>query len=280
MDFIEQIHACQTDEELNELVTKRIAELDENATKIEQIGFVGPGRDINVFKGFIPFNTRIKYDSLSIASYSMSTVDFFYSFASIVKKNNLRSKAQIIYALEIFMNRYFGYPGKVSRDTIFEEIAFSTTETDDELWEALANNSIGDLKGKGAAECTERGALANQLLSLFDFDVYMTIGCLDNNGKEEAHCFNVVKRKNDYALLDYSVTTTNYDDLGNVICFYPFIGSISNEDFESFLNGDKTVTFNDHVYISKRMQENDHTRSYVVGKYTLKQENTEGVRVL
>ena len=41
-----------------------------------------------------------------------------------------------------------------------------TTKTDSEYFDALENNKIGDLKGMGAALCTERSALAQQILSL------------------------------------------------------------------------------------------------------------------
>lgn len=278
MNLLEQIFLCDSDEELNALITEKISELDNNAEKVEQIGFVGPRQDVNVFKGFIPLNARIKYESLSLATYKMDAVDFYYEFAHFLKKHNIKSKAGVISSLETFLNIYFGYPGKTSRDEIFEDIAWSTTTTDEELFAALENNSIGDLKGKGAAECTERGAVVNQLLSLFDFEVYLTIGCLNNAGREEAHCYNVVKRKNDYALLDYSVATTSYSQEGTVKGFYPFLGFVSNEDIQPFLNGDKVLSFEDYDFIDKTKIPNGKIRSYAVNQYEIKQENKEGVR--
>lgn len=179
----------------------------------------------------------------------MQTTDFFYDFAAFIRKYNINSKGMMIYSLEYFINNYFGLPGKVDRETIFNDLAFKNTNTDEEYFKALENNKIGDLKGKGAAECTERAALVQQLLILFGFDVYYCIGCLDFDNKQEAHCFNIVKRKNDYALLDYSVPVTSYDKGGRVKNFYPFVGELSPEEFVEFVNNQTLKYFDNYCYI-------------------------------
>lgn len=61
---------------------------------------------------------------------------------------------------------------------------------DEEYFEALENNKIGDLKGKGVAQCTERGAIAQQILSLFGTESYYCMVCVDLGSKQEGHCFN------------------------------------------------------------------------------------------
>ena len=45
-----------------------------------------------------------------------------------------------------------------------------------EYFDVLDNNKIGDLKSKGAAECTERSAVAQQILSIFGIESYY---CMD-----------------------------------------------------------------------------------------------------
>ena len=59
----------------------------------------------------------------------------------------------------------------------------------------MENNKIGDLKGMNVALCTERSAMAQQLLSLFGMESYYCMGSINKNDKIEAHCFNIVKRK-------------------------------------------------------------------------------------
>ena len=156
----------------------------------------------------------------------METTDFIYEFAHFIKKYKIGSKGSLIYSLEYFINHYFDFPGKVDRETIFNDIAWQTTTTDEEFFKALSNNKIGDLKGKGAAECTERGALAQQIISIFGTEVYYCMGCVDLDGRQEAHCFNIVKRKNDYALLDYSIPITSYDEEKKPKSLYPFLHNL------------------------------------------------------
>ncbi len=55
------------------------------------------------------------------------------------------------------------------------------------------------------------------------------MGCVDLGNRQEAHIFNIVKRKNDYALLDYSIPARHYDENNNLIAYYPFVGALTNE---------------------------------------------------
>lgn len=105
--------------------------------------------------------------------YSMKTTDYIYDFAEYVKKSKISNKGTLVKFIENFINGYFGISNGVDmRDTYFDQIAFQTTTTDDEYFEKLENLEIGDLKGKNVAMCTERAAIAQNLLSLFGFDVY------------------------------------------------------------------------------------------------------------
>lgn len=135
-------------------------------------------------------DTRIKYALLNMEYYGMESTDFFYDFAHFVRKYNIANKGSMIHNLEYFINSYFGYPGKIDRETVFNDIAWQNTTTDEEYFEALENNKIGDLKGKGAAQCTERDAIAQQILSLFGTESYYCMVCVDLGSKQEGHCFN------------------------------------------------------------------------------------------
>lgn len=270
--MLDRILSC-SDDEVNEIITNEINKANDNAEKIDMIGFLPNLKTNNLFKGFIPLNTRIKYEKMGMEDYSMQTIDFFYEFAYFIRKNNINSKEKIVYYLEAFIDTYFDYPGKTSRDKIFNDIAWKTTETDEEYFESLDNNKIGDLKGYGAAMCTERAALAEQILSLFGFDTYYCIGCIDTGIKEEAHAFNIVKRKDDYALIDYSVTTANYNKDGKVNRYYPFIGLISNEEFLEFINNGVIKSFDNYYYNQGNKVLTDTKRRYIVGTYDIEKEN-------
>ena len=273
MDFFEQVISCKTDEEVKKLVSDRIEQLNNSKDPIEQLGFLDYSKNISLYEGFIPLNTRIKYSSMNIETYSMNTTDFFYEFAQYIRKQNIKNKAGMIFSIEGFANWYFGYSSNVDREDIFNTIAWETTTTDEEYFKALENNKIGDLKQKGAAMCTEYGALVQQLLSMYDEETYYCIGCANVNNNTEAHCFNIVKRKNDYALLDYSIPVVMYNEEGKAIRQLPFVGTMSNEEFKEFIETGKAKEFQNYEYREKELIKLDENRKYVVGKFNFGKEN-------
>lgn len=278
MELLERILSCSSDEEIDEVIATSVTEANKTATPVEQIGFLDYGKENYLFRGFIPFETRIKYSSMDIETYGMETTDFFYEFAHILKKYNISSKGALIYNIEPFINSYFGFAGKQDRGQIFYDAAWNSTTTDEEFFDALKNNRLGDLKGKGAAECTERGALAQQLLSLFGVDTYYCMGCVDLGTKQEGHCFNIVKRNNDYALLDYSVPVPVYNNEGKRRGFYPFVGALSNEEFEEFVASGTLKSFREYKFVDGKAVALDSERTYVVGSYEIKKEDTSGIK--
>ena len=264
MDLLKEINECK-ESELEEMIENLIFELNKKSTKVEKLGFLNSFNCITVFKGFIPFNTRIKYSNLGIEDYSMNTTDFFYEFAEYVKKNKIKTKFELIKAVESFAIKYFGYPSnKTTREEIFEDKAWNSTTTDEEYFEALEKNTIGDLKGLGAAECTEFSALAEQLLSLFGTETYYLVGKVTHNDKEEEHAFNAVKRKNDYAILDYSIPCPIYNDKEEIVGYVPFIGILSDKEFEDFIQNKEPKEFNEFYYANGKYVQIYDTRHYQV----------------
>lgn len=272
MDLFQKILECK-EEDVDSIIETAINEANANAEKVEKLGFLDYGKSCSVFKGFIPLNTRIKYANLNIEDYGMESTDFIYEFVHFIKKYNINNKASLIYNLEYFVNSYFGFPGKIDRETIFNDIAWQTTTTDEEYFKALENNKIGDLKGKGAAQCTERGALVQQVLSIFGTESYYCMGCVDLGDRQEGHCFNIVKRKNNYALLDYSVPIVSYKEDGSVRAYYPFVGTLTNEEFLDFVNNGVIKSFDDYYMNGRQYEKAGTKRMYVVGKYEIEKEN-------
>ncbi len=276
MDVFQKILECN-EEEVDSIIEYAINEAHMNANQVDRLGFLNYGKSNSVFKGFIPLKTRIKYASINIEDYGMETTDFIYEFAHFIKKYNIHSKAALIHSLEYFVNSYFGFPGKIDRETIFNDIAWQTSTTDEEYFAALDNNKLGDLKGKGAAECTERGALVQQVLSIFGTESYYCIGCVDMDGRQEGHCFNIVKRKNDYALLDYGIPIVSYNEDGSFREYYPFVGSLTNEEFLDFINNGVIKSFDDYFIADRQLEKTGKQRMYVVGEYEKKEENKNGI---
>ncbi len=268
MDLFQQILECK-EEEIDKIIEEAINTADNNAEEVEKLGFLDYGKSVNVFKGFIPKKTRIKYENLAMEDYSMESTDYIYEFAHFIKKYNINSKVSLIHNLEFFINSYFGFPGKMDRKEVFNDIAWQTTNTDEEYFKALENNKLGDLKGKGAAQCTERAALAQQILSIFGFESYYCMGCVDRDNNQEGHCFNIVKRKNDYALLDYSMPVTSYDEKDSVNAYYPFLGVLTNVEFMDFISEGTIKSFDEYYIKNKEKEKTGTQRMYIVGEYTI-----------
>ena len=274
MDLLQRIIECK-DEEVDSIIEQAIKEANENAEKVDRLGFLPYLKVNSVHKGFIPLSTRIKYSNLNIEDYGMETTDFIYDFAHFVRKNNIHSKSALVSCLVYFSNIYFGLPGKNDREDIFNDNAWRTTTTDEEYFEALKKNKIGDLKGKGAAQCTERGALVQQILSLFGFEVYYCIGCHESNGREEGHCFNIVKCSEGYALLDCSMPVDSLKPDGSFATFYPFLGALTDEEFLDFIKNGTVKTFTDYHLSARRKVEDNSQRSYVVGRFQMEKEDVD-----
>lgn len=276
MDLLEKVRNCNNDE-LEGIIRDAINDKNENSNKIEKLGFLNNKTNYKFF-GFIPLDTRIKYSSMGVEDYSMKTTDFLYEFGDFIRKYDVSNKAMLIHSLETFINKYFGIV-KSSRDersSIFNDIAWKSTKTDDEYFEALENNQIGDLKGCGVALCTERSAVAQQILSLYGVESYYSIGSIlqsnNDNDHSQAHCFNIVKRKNDYAIVDYSMPVTSYKK-GHVSAYYPFVGTLVNEEFEEFINHQSVKTFDEYNFLDGEKNKIDNKkRCYVVGTFDIKKD--------
>lgn len=279
MDFIEKINDCP-EEELTSLIDDALKTAIDNADKKERLGFTDAAlatSKISAHKGFISPESRIKYSNASMNLYSMKTKDYIYDFVKYVKKNKINNKSTLVKIVEKFINSYFGISNGIDmRDAYFDQIAFQTTTTDDEYFEKLYNLEIGDLKGKNIAMCTEKAALAQNLLSLFGFEVYYCMGCINNNGKEEPHCFNIARAKDNFILLDYSLPVSVFEN-GSTVDYAPFQGIISLDELEDVLLNGINKEFPSYEYIKtlqgiKKVYTNE-LRTYNVGNMTFEKIN-------
>lgn len=271
MDLLEKIYNS-TDEELTFVIDDAIKKAIENADKKERLGFfdgASATSKITAHKGFISPDTRIKYSNASMNSYSMKTTDYIYDFVKYVKKNKINDRGTLVKFVENYINHYFGVSDGIDmRDAYFNQIAFQTTETDDEYFEKLENLEIGDLKGKNIAMCTERAALAQNLLSLFGFEIYYCMGCINNNGQEEAHCFNIARAKDSFKLLDYSLPVSICEN-AQVVDYAPFQEKINLDEIEDGLFNGISKDFSSYKYIKTpqgiKKENINELRTYSVG---------------
>lgn len=270
-----KIKSCKTEEELDKLVAEALEEAVGKSEKVEVLGFGDYSKLGTYHKGFIHPNTRIKFQNLAIETYGMETTDYFYEFAKYIWKTEwIKTQQNFITSLLYFLNQYFGieHTDKDYRSNVFWAKA-KDIKDDDEFFAMMDKNKIGDLKGLGVAQCTERAAVAQNLLSLFGFESYYCFGGVKFDGHSEGHSYNVVKGSKDYFLIDYSVPVKIFYDNGaqyNV----PYQVMIPRDKVDGFLNNKETVELHDYDFVQSkngfdRVEKND-SRYYVMGSDTIK----------
>ena len=266
-------------ENRKKLISIRLSELEQNSEQDKELNLNA------IHKGYISTSDTIQFSSDLIdindypvmSKYTMKATDYFYEFASELKKRQVINRGELVRFIYTFLNQYFGIPkdNLDYRDSIFLDIAFQTTTTDDELFDRLEQNKIGDLKQKNVAMCTERAAMAQNLLSLFDFECYYCNGCMYHNQKEECHCFNIVKTKNDFKLLDYSVPI-QIVEANQIIGTEPFLVSIPLEEGEAVLNGEIEKKYPEYYSLKEgtknRAIPTGEERIYIIGNTSFQKE--------
>jgi hypothetical protein len=236
MSFLEQILNCDEDK-LEELITRRIEELNATSEK-KALGFSSTLRKPELHKGFINLDSTIKFSRHSLISYSMRTTDFYLEYAMFIRKSKIMSRTQLVYYTLAFIDSYFGYnkyDADYREDFFYRQV--ENVKDDDEYFKILESQTIGDLKGWGLAMCTERAALANNVLAMCEFDTYYAIGCMRTPNVDDAHAYILVKAKKDYAIVDYSVPVYFHSNNGTYL--FPYTTSVSQDKLTGFLeNGE------------------------------------------
>jgi hypothetical protein len=267
MTFLEKVLNAKTDEELEELVSFEIAKLNEENNEDKALGFVFANRLCKPYNGFIGKNSRIKFSNLSMVTYAIKNDDYLYEFTKLFKKAGLKNKGQLVFFLNKYLDYYFGNKNSndLRDDYFYKKLAI--TETDDEYFDMIDSFDLSDFKKKGIAMCTERGALAQNILSLFEFDSYYCMGYFNYDDKTEGHCYNIVRTVNGYRLVDFSVGVLQYSD--SFERSVPFIADISTSEFEKFMSEDYEFTLENYEYEiieDKSIRHNLGNRIYTNGK--------------
>ena len=199
-----------TQEQINELINDRVNILDKTALKTKEIGNVESfDEKASHHKGFISRDTKVCY-SMS-QGYYIKTTDYIREFIEYIKQNNLPPSPKTIFK---FLNYYFGERPSID------------TRNEKEFME------ISDFKNSDRALCTERAALANNILSFLGMETWFCDGSVYNsNNISEEHAFLIVKSESGkYRIYDpsYSIFYDNED--------HPFFKEVSEESAIRVLN--------------------------------------------
>ena len=260
MDFLSKLLSCN-EEDVNRIVDEELNDLLNNCEKKQYLGFIPGDRSLHeAHKGFIDFDTRIRFGVASTLNYSMKTKDFYYAFAHDVKRYNIQNIRSVIVFLMFFINSYLGICTGEDRREYIQNILLESTVTDEEYFSAIEALEIGYFKGKRMGMCTERSAIAQNILSMFGVESYYCMGAIDN----KPHCFNVIKYDGSFCVLDYSQLCSFKN--GEKSYYVPLLSKIPDDNADDFFNKCVPMTLDAYNYVNGESVKAGQS-DYVVGKW-------------
>ncbi len=233
-------------EQTKSIIESRIAFLEDSC---EKVGRISPDRfDQHIHRGYISGNTEVGFQGGIItmgSHYKLKNTDYLYEAVSALQDNKekITNGMQLFYGVENFLNSYFGIPDTTDdkrMDIIDQKAGLSNPDlSDDEFFDAIDKIDISIFKGEHVAQCSERTAMAQNILSLFGYETYYMTGAVSIDGKVEDHAFNVVANNSGTKnTIDFSVSSNlSYNGTNWIV---PTLGQIS--DFEAFQKGAKSRT--------------------------------------
>lgn len=222
---LEKLFTLKDRESLIHYIDSVIIQIEQNTTHEDEIGF----EHATPHLGIIDKETMITNVDMVV---KFTDNEYAYRFVEGLIKYNIHDIGPAMNYVYYFIRSYFGLEG----DHKNREVLLSSNA--DEY-------SISDLKGKNAAVCADRAAVAQNLFSILGMESYYIVGQI--NG--ENHAFNVVNYKGNYYLYDSSKDIPKYEN-GKIVNWLAYVKPISKEQLEALFNGEK-ITFEDgRIYSS------------------------------
>ena len=290
MEILDQLNACKDENELLDFIENRLAECIREGNKIndgyEVIGEMvdinpkreilldshqadeSDGYDINIFwNKFIPPNVKIVFGVEYLEGchngyyYYMDDFDYLFSFIQGVLGREIYDEIDLISYIHLFLRQYFvDLTEKRNREDYFKLIC----DSNGQYFEPTIPHSISFFKGKSIAQCTEFGAVAQNIMSFFGLE---TLYIHDN-----LHAYNIVEfggEEKTTSVVDFSKGVYHYNILTKERSYLPFIGDIeecSDELLQELMNTDGRLQFHEYRLYSlgKAVIEQtlEETRSY------------------
>ncbi len=283
-ELLSQIKECKTDEELEELAKVHIEFCTEEAGKYniecDTIGTdvgINPRNysddeydyGLNIWNGYIPKNTRIVYGVYGYSDYRsanqgcyyyLDDESYIYDFIKYIKDKNIEDTYDFILNVNKFLKQYLD---KIINAKDREEIHKLLYKNELDFYEPVNEHSIKDFKNTGAGKCTEYTAIAENIFSLFDFDIYYMM--------DVEHAYNLLRDNDKTYILDFANWVPCYDINYKYIGRLPYfveIPDFSDEYFEEVKYGNERIELPDYYFLAMNDDlievRNGDTREYGV----------------
>lgn len=259
------------DKQLEKFTKELLEKYNQSASKEQVIGM----NFSKLNKGFIGFDTKISYGSDYGYYYGMNDFNMYYDFFKQIKNCTINDLNDVLREVFVYLNKFFRIKEnnnfKGDRDKLITDILLEDESISDEKYMYMKNNlQISVFKNKGVAMCSERSALAQNLLSLFNIDSYYCSGVIKNSLEANCggHAFNIIRNNEKSYVVDFSVPVKVMKD--EEVCGYaPYVSYIDEEKITDLMENKYALEFFDYYYdISSGKLErkfNDDVRLYGIG---------------
>ena len=280
IDLINDIKNTKNDEEIKEIIDEIILEcleaLEEIDIDTKVLNTLGVESEINnnrcyinqydvnddefniqsIWTGFIPNNTKIIYGvyidknrdvSNKGQYYYLDDNSYLYEFSKYIKDKEIETEEDFISYVYDFLEEYLGnFINPKERQDIHKLLY----KNDDYYFKPTKEHSNKDFVGTGGAMCTEYSTLAQNIFTIYGFDMMYMM--------DDKHAYNLISIRDKVHILDLSMNVVVLDLDGNVIGDMPFLEEI--EDFDSnYLNrvvyGKEKFIVNDYydIYMNEKL---------------------------
>ena len=233
-ELLEDINNCATIKEIELLAKQYIDYYTDEASKYniecDTIGTdvgINPNNysgntkydySLNIWSGYIPKNTRIVYGTYGLEDgisynkgnyYYLDDESYIIEFFKYIKGKEIDTVYDLILHVFKFLKKYLEKYVNYSNRDILHQLIY---KNDREFFKPIKEHSIRDFINNGSAECTEYGAMAENIMSLFNLDVYYLL--------DVDHAYNLIIEDDKASILDFSKWVSCYD------INYKFIGRV------------------------------------------------------
>ena len=310
-ELLEKIRNTTTDEEIkqivDEVIEKCIEELKELGVDLSVAPTIGMDSDINYTKyyksendnndcnykiqaawtGFLPKGTKIVYGVVidqykDVANrgyyYYLNDNSYLYEFSKFIKDKEIETDEDFILYVYDFLNDYFGNLIQSKDRYILHKLLY---KNNDAYFKPTKEHTNKDFVGCGAAMCTEYSSLAENILTLYGFDMMFLMN--------DKHAYNLIYLNEKMYLLDFSMSISVLDLNGDQIGDLPFLEEIEDFD-EDYLKrlvyGREKIILNNYfdLYINDNLYKyvTEDTREYEVWgtREDLIEEDFENERII
>lgn len=224
IEFKDEYKKLESEEEQIAFIEKRINELELfSDNEVDRIG----KNQVGSFKGFIP--RKIGLASNESEFFSDLTLDDMSIYKEFMNSINndvdayLYGEPSTIIEIQKFIWSYFGY----NSGNILERMDIYSDNPDKML-------SIKALKGKNIAACSERSAVAQNLLTFLGFESEIIFGKLNET---ESHAYIVFKMGNGKARILYDPMNPVEYSFEDIKRYAIGVCILDNEEYMDLKNG-------------------------------------------